>query len=339
MKPIALIVDDDPSIRAALADRLESFGHDCDTAGSQGEARERIENRIYSYVLLDMELPVRFGRPASIAVGKNVLRDIRASGRNKTTPVVVVTAHGHDGPDLAVDLMRAGANHFVKKPFANLELAIQEVLGSNGAKECQPGATASAPAKPDELEPLGEAKLVYYPDRIELNGLDICEPDNGVIWRMLNLLKERKANGQPKAFPGKRVAEDLGLTRGQNAVCDAVSAFRKKLINLLAENGIAGTEDTVVTRGKSGYQLNPALAVDDQSHQAPRKTKEELGESPADRQEWILGELRDGRRLRRKDLEKRFKISTATAKRDFGLLDGRVEFTGTGASGHYVLRT
>jgi len=76
--------------------------------------------------------------------------------------------------------------------------------------------------------------------------------------------------------------------------------------------------------GKSGYQLNPGLTVDDQTHQASRKTKEELGESPADRQEWILAELQSGRRLRRKDLEKQFGISTATAKRDFTLLDDRV---------------
>lgn len=334
MKPIALIIEDDPSIRASLADRLESFGHDCESIGSQNEARERIESRGFTYILLDLELPVRFGRPPSIPVGKNVLRDIRTSSRNRATPVIVVTAHGHDRPDLAVELMRGGANHFVKKPFDNLEQAIQEVLGSNGEPESDP--VAARPGAPD-LAKLGAATLRYFPDRIELDDLEICEPDNGMIWRVLNLLKERKTNGQPKAFPGKRVAEELGLMRGQNAVCDAVSAFRKKLINLLAENGIDGTDDTVIMRGKSGYQLHPGLTVDDQSHQAPRKTKEQLGESPADRRDWILGELTRGRKLRRTDLEKQFRISTATAKRDFGILDGRVQFVGIGAAGYYAL--
>jgi Fic family protein len=140
------------------------------------------------------------------------------------------------------------------------------------------------------------------------------------------------------AFPGKVVADRLGLDRGQNAVCDAISAFRKKLTALLAENGFTCNDDTIIMSGKSGYQLNPGLTVDDQTHQASRKTKEELGESPADRQEWILAELHSGRKLRRKDLEKQFGISTATAKRDFTLLDDRVAFTGTGAAGHYVLR-
>ena len=90
---------------------------------------------------------------------------------------------------------------------------------------------------------------------------------------MLNLLKERKANGQPKVFSSKKVAELLGLGREQNAVCDAVSAFRTKLINLLAENGVEGADDSVIIRGNSGYQIHPSLIVDDQSHNRPGKPR------------------------------------------------------------------
>lgn len=335
MKPIALIIEDDSSIRASLADRLESFGHDCEAVGSQSEAKERIERRGFTYILLDLELPIRFGRPPSIPTGKNVLRDIRTSSRNQTTPVIVVTAHGHDRPDLAVELMRAGADHFVKKPFENLEQAIQEVLGQGD------GQGANAPVTsldtPD-LRKLEHGTLTFFPDRIELDDLEICEPDSGAIWRILNLLKERKANGQPKAFPGKKIAELLGLGRGQNAVCDAVSAFRRKSISLLAENGIEGTDDLVIMRGRSGYQLHPNLSVEDQSDQPRQTTEDETGETPTDRQNWILAELKSARKLRRVDLEKQFKISTATAKRDFRMLDERVEFIGPGAAGYYVLR-
>ena len=187
-----------------------------------------------------------------------------------------------------------------------------------------------------ELRNLGNATLRYFPDRIELDGLEISDPDNGMIWRILNLLKERKTNGQPMAFPGKRIAELLGLVRGQNAVCDAVSAFRRKSISQLAECGIEGTDDSVIVRGRSGYQLHPSLTVDDQSHQAPGKTKVESGETPADRQNWFLEELNSGRKLRRADLEKHFKISTATAKRDIADLGAGIEFVGTGKAGYYA---
>ncbi|MEI6177442.1 MAG: response regulator [Verrucomicrobiota bacterium] len=336
MKPIALIIEDDPSIRASIADRLESFGHDWEPAGSQNEAKDRIDRRAFTYILLDLELPIRFGRPPSIPTGKNILRDIRTSTRNKNTPVIVVTAHGHDRPDLAVELMRAGANHFVKKPFENLEQAIREVLGGPDGL-----GMPSAVAGPDvpELQKLGNATLRYFPDRIELDDLQICDPDNGTIWRILVLLKERKPNGQPKAYPGKRIADLLGLGRGQNAVCDAVSAFRRKSISLLAGNGIEATDDSFIMRGNSGYQLNPGLTVEDQSHQAPAKTKVESGETPADRQNWFLEELSKGRKLRRADLEKHFKISTATAKRDLSDLAGQIEFIGTGKAGYYVAAT
>ncbi len=62
MKPLALIVDDDPSIREALGDRLDSLGHHFHTADSQKEARERLDDSAYAYILLDLELPVRLGR-------------------------------------------------------------------------------------------------------------------------------------------------------------------------------------------------------------------------------------------------------------------------------------
>ncbi len=62
-------------------------------------------------------------------------------------------------------------------------------------------------------------------------------------------------------------------------------------------------DDSVIVTGKLGYQLHPSLCVDD-----PEQT-------PEDRQSWILDELKTGRKLRRADLEKKFRISPAIAKR------------------------
>lgn len=83
MNPIALIIEDDSSSRAALAVRLESFGHDCEAVGSQSEAKNRIERRGFTYILLDLEMPNRFGRLPSIPTGKYVLRDIRSGAGTK----------------------------------------------------------------------------------------------------------------------------------------------------------------------------------------------------------------------------------------------------------------
>lgn len=335
MKPLALIVEDDPAIREALADRLESLGHDQQAACSQNEARERLSRCTYSYILLDLELPVRYGRPPSIRTGKNVLAEIRADARHAKTPVIVVTAHGHDRPDLAVEVMKAGATDFVKKPFDHLEDAISDALARNGSN---PGeASGRKGVRPLERRKLESGSLVYYADRIELEGVSICTPESGTIWRVLTLLRERKTDGRPKSFPGKRVAEVLGLGRGQNAVCDALSPFRRKVVQLLEAEGIEANEDSVIITGKTGYQLNAELTVEDQSDLVPPKSKDaaEPAASAEERQQWFLAQLKAKRKLRRQDFQKQFGISTATAKRDLSALVGKVEFVGTGANGHY----
>jgi DNA-binding response OmpR family regulator len=334
MKTLALIIEDDPAIRESLADRLESLGHDCQAVGAQNEAAERIVRCSFSYILLDLELPVRFGRPPSIQIGKNILQLIRTSARNKDTPIIVVTAHGHDRPDLAVELMKAGAVDFVKKPFDNLEQAIREAL-----QRRVNGNPAIGTADSDdviEMSPLENGKLVFKQDEIELEGIDVCTRDSGAIWRMLELLKQRKDNGQPKAFGGKEIANQLGLSRGQNAVCDAVSKFRKRVINLLADAGIEAKDDSVIIRGRAGYQINALLTVEDQSGRTLVAVAKD-DDGPSYRQQWILDELKKGRKLKRCDLEKHFRISMATAKRDLCDLAESIEFIGTGKAGHYAL--
>jgi DNA-binding response OmpR family regulator len=335
MKPLALIIEDDPAIRESLADRLESLGHDCQAVGAQNEAGERIERCAYGYILLDLELPVRFGRPPSIQIGKNILQSIRASARNKDTPVIVVTAHGHDRPDLAVELMKAGAVDFVKKPFDNLEQAIREALQRRVNGNHATGTPNSG--APIEMRSLENGKLVFKCDAIELDGIEVCSPDSGTIWRILMLLRQRKDNGQPKAFGGKDIANHLGLNRGQNAVCEAVSKFRKRVIQLCADVGIEAMDDSVIIRGRAGYQINAELVVEDQADCIPEATIREDGDGPSDRQQWIVEELKKGRKLRRCDLEKKFGISMATAKRDFGDLAENIEFIGTGKAGYYEL--
>jgi len=150
------------------------------------------------------------------------------------------------------------------------------------------------------------------------------------------LLKQRKENGQPKAFGGKEIANQLGLNRGQNAVCEAVSKFRKRVIQLLADAGIGAKEDSVIIRGRAGYQINASLTVEDLSGHEPTAAKDD-GDGPVERQQWIVEELKKGRKLRRCDLEKQFGISMATAKRDFGDLVEKIEFIGTGKAGYYEL--
>jgi DNA-binding response OmpR family regulator len=330
MKPRALIIEDDPEIVAALVDRLDSLGHDHDCIVAQTETRERLNRCTYDYIILDLELPVRFGRPASISTGKNILVEIRAHPKHTRVPVLVVTAYGHDGPDLAVDVMKLGATDFIKKPFANLEAAIDGALGKKQSIINEDPAAASKPK-------FAGGALVFHRDTIELDGTPVATPDNGTIFRILFILRERRNDGRPRAFPAKAIAETLGLSRGQNAVSEAVSAFRRKLRQILEEKGFWVDDDSIVVRGVAGYELAAHLTVDDKSGQPSKSGPESSVADAAARRAWILEQLKKKQKLRRADIEKKFRISPATAKRDLKELDNQIEFSGNGEAGFYRL--
>ena len=54
----------------------------------------------------------------------------------KQTPVIVITAHGNDGPHQGVDCIRMGATDYIPKPFPirgrTLDKAILEALERSG---------------------------------------------------------------------------------------------------------------------------------------------------------------------------------------------------------------
>ncbi|MBX3681995.1 MAG: response regulator transcription factor [Thauera sp.] len=105
-----LIVEDDPSLRRQLCDRLTAEGYAIDTAADGEEAAFQGETEPYDAIILDLGLPRQDGL--------SVLRGWRESGLN--TPVMILTArdHWHDKV-LGID---AGADDYLAKPFGVAEL-------------------------------------------------------------------------------------------------------------------------------------------------------------------------------------------------------------------------
>lgn len=116
----ALVIDDDKYICEDVKNRLESLGHTCDCVYTQTDAMEKIEEKKYSYILLDLEIPHSYNKPLLIQNGKNLLfkiRDINIES-SISTPVIVMSSHGHDDSDLMIEVMSEyKAVYFVKKPF------------------------------------------------------------------------------------------------------------------------------------------------------------------------------------------------------------------------------
>lgn len=108
--PVVYVVDDDPSVSRALERLFRLAGF---RLGAFGTAREFLDQPSLespSSLVLDVRLPD--------LNGLDLQRELK--GRGWGLPVVFITGHG-DVPT-AVAAMRAGAVHFLQKPFDNREL-------------------------------------------------------------------------------------------------------------------------------------------------------------------------------------------------------------------------
>ncbi len=356
MSSKVLIVDDDRGIVEEVADIVESLGHTSESAPCMQSARERLAAGRYDCILLDLEIPVRAGRNiARIRNGLNLLKEIR---ENHSTPVVVMTGHGNDGPDQAVEAMRAGAVDYIAKPFNRSKRPFDEiirgVLPENGA--VAPSSNNSTPASGRKFE---GGDLVIHGDRIELHGETIAErSERGNFWAVLQRLRQKHSDGR---FKPARATELAALFKSgkatQNTVSSCIGDLRDRITAALWRASIACGPDDVILSGGPGYRLRDWITVQDAGgdgagtcgdmkvSDVPAPTANVPASPPnvplSDRQHWVLEQLREGVELTRDQVEKQFGIGPKTAKRD--LTDvakrGLIEFARTPRPGHYRLAT
>ncbi|HVO59469.1 MAG TPA: sigma-54 dependent transcriptional regulator [Terriglobales bacterium] len=105
-----LIIDDEAEIRESLRTLLEIEGFDVDAAGTGAEGLERIGDRAFDLVLLDLALPDRNGL--------DLLAELREQDADLS--VMMITAYGT--VDNAVRAMQSGAVNFIQKPWDNEKL-------------------------------------------------------------------------------------------------------------------------------------------------------------------------------------------------------------------------
>lgn len=108
IRPVALVVDDEPTIRKLLRTSLSST-HDVVEAASGEEGIRLSATNNPSVVLLDLGLPDMDGI--------DVIKRLREFS---SVPIIVLSAREHDGDKvLALD---SGANDYLTKPFSVSEL-------------------------------------------------------------------------------------------------------------------------------------------------------------------------------------------------------------------------
>ena len=116
-----LIVEDDSTIHMMMHEYLEKRGFRCEDAYSGTEALLHIRQACPDLILMDLMLPG--------ADGSEVLHEIRKA---HDVPVIVVSAKG--SVQHKVDLLKAGADDYMTKPFSleELEARIRAQLRRRG---------------------------------------------------------------------------------------------------------------------------------------------------------------------------------------------------------------
>jgi FixJ family two-component response regulator len=109
-EPIVFVIDDDPSIRAALKSLFESVGLRVGVFGSAPEFLQSSQPNVSSCLVLDIRLPGVSGLDFQDNLAK---ADIRI-------PIIFMTGHG-DIP-MSVKAMKAGAVDFLTKPFRDQDM-------------------------------------------------------------------------------------------------------------------------------------------------------------------------------------------------------------------------
>ena len=109
-QPIVFIVDDDPSVRDALANLLRSVGLRAEVFGSAADLLRSKLPDVPSCLVLDIRLPGPSGLDFQDELAK----------ANIHIPIIFMTGHG-DIP-MTVRAMKAGAIDFLSKPFRDQDM-------------------------------------------------------------------------------------------------------------------------------------------------------------------------------------------------------------------------
>lgn len=107
-----LVVDDEKLIRLLLSRALKKEGIPVVDAGCGNEAIEKIRDRQFDLVVLDL----RLGDISGIDIINNIKKI------SPDTKIIIVTAYGSEKKEIEKEMMQQGIIGFYEKPFNTFEV-------------------------------------------------------------------------------------------------------------------------------------------------------------------------------------------------------------------------
>ena len=223
-----LLVEDERRLAENIIAALREVGLAVDHA-ADGEAGSHLaEQGVYDAIVLDLMLPGKSGQ--------RVLRDLRQAKLH--TPVLILTAQ--EGKESIIELLNAGADDYLSKPFDLGELLARVKALIRRAK--------------------GVSTSVFNVSDVELNTVQQTVHRRGqpidlspTEYRILEYLAHR-----PRAIVSKQELlehlYDFDWEHHSNVIEVHVSNLRRKL-------NIAGTEPLIETLRHRGYRLREPVAT------------------------------------------------------------------------------
>ncbi len=134
-----LVADDEPGLRAFVAEALEADGHGVVQAADGVEAAQRLAREGFDLVITDLRMPRMDGMA--------LLRQVRLE--QPETEVLVLTAHGTI--ETAVEAVKLGAFDYLEKPIGSpgqLRLVVSRALERRALVAARDRAAREAPSLP-----------------------------------------------------------------------------------------------------------------------------------------------------------------------------------------------
>ncbi|MEI6557187.1 MAG: phosphate regulon transcriptional regulator PhoB [Rhodospirillaceae bacterium] len=153
LKPLVLIVEDEPSLVEMLTYNLEKEGFRAAAAGNGEEALLLAAEQTPHLILLDWMLPH--------LSGLEVCRQLRRNPKSREVPIIMLTARGEEAD--RVRGLNSGADDYMVKPFSPVELIarVRAVL------------RRTSPALTEEMLRFGDIVMDLASHRVRRDGRDI----------------------------------------------------------------------------------------------------------------------------------------------------------------------